>query len=363
MVSGTPAGRLSGGPGKTLCVLALLCRALFPLAAPALSAQARPGLSIFIPQVTGTGSGPEDPGFFTQMLAMEVAARNYQLAETRPGSQYSMNGSLSPFILEYDDGEPEEPRYVLHLALEENATSVAVVEQELVYALPEDTYEVLPLLVFTMLANIPPPPEPEPAGISDDWRQKWWYGGAFACWTPRVYTGTYQSANIANFSFGLATEIQFLNFMSFETGVELAQDWVVVSPDDDVEYRGHILEIPALLKAVLKPAAYFMIEPYAGIHLNIPLNDLTAPPLFSWTAGAQYGVKAGPGAVFVDARFVMDTGDSTVTMKPGGEPYLYQRYTVKLAAGYKIGVFPRKKRRADWKAGVHTITFTEGNTD
>ena len=87
---------------------------------------------------------------------------------------------------------------------------------------------------------------------------------------------------MASFGFGLAAEIQFLNFLAFETGAELAQDWVIIFPDDEAEYRGHMLEIPALLKLVLKPA---------------------------------------------------------------GAAYHHQRYVMKLAVGYKIGFFPVEKKR------------------
>lgn len=343
MVAGNHSGKLSGAAGRTICILALVCRALLPRADHTLSAQSGQGVSIFIPEVTGTGSGFGDAAFFTQMLAAEVMAQNCSPGETRRGSRYSLNGSIS-FAPAQNGSLPPggaDPSYVLHLALVENATNTVLVEQELIYSWPEDARDILPLLVFTMLANIPPQ---QPAGISGEWRNKWWYFSAYGCWTPRIYTDTLQSASMANFGFGLAAAIQLLNFMSFETAVELAQDWVVISPYDYMEYRGHVLEIPALLKGVLKPASYFMVEPYAGVQVNIPINELISPPLFSWTAGVQYGVKAGPGAVFVDARFVMDIGDSTVTTKPGNETHHYHRYAVKLAAGYKIGVFPRKNK-------------------
>jgi hypothetical protein len=340
------SGRLSCAKCRIICILALICRALLPPADHVLSAQA--GVSIFVPEVTGTGSSPDDSDFFTQMLMMEVAARNYQLGDSRGDSLYSMNGSLSPIVPEYDAEDSLPPEYSLHLTLVETETEAILIEQDLVYTLPEDANAVLPVLVFTMLASIPPQPQPEPVpipvpvGLSEDWRQKWWYFSAFGCWTPRIYMGNLESTSMINFGFGLATEIQFLNFMSFEAGVEIAQDWVVIAPDDKTEYRSHVLEIPAFLKLIFKPASYFMIEPYGGIQVNIPLNELTSPPLLSWAAGLQYGVKAGPGAVFVDARFIMDIGDSVAMMEP--DPYQYQRRVLKLAVGYKIGVFPRKKK-------------------
>jgi hypothetical protein len=356
MVAGNHSGKLSGAAGRTICILALVCRALLPRADHTLSAQSGQGVSIFIPEVTGTGSGFGDAAFFTQMLAAEVMAQNCSPGETRRGSRYSLNGSIS-FAPAQNGSLPPggaDPSYVLHLALVENATNTVLVEQELIYSWPEDARDILPLLVFTMLANIPPqpppalpqpsrPPQPEPVVSPGDWRQKWWYFSACGCWTPRVYMGTFQSVSMTNFGFGLGAEMHFLNFMSAEAGMDLAQDWVMISPNDVVKYRSHVLEIPVLLKLVLKPASYFMLEPYGGIQFNIPLNELTSPPLLAWAAGLQYGVKAGPGAMFVDARFVMDIGDSTVTQQPGDKVHQYQRYAIKMAAGYKMGVFPKRK--------------------
>ena len=336
-------------------VLCLVCLALGCVSA-ALSAQP---VFIFIPDVTGIGSDPDDPYFFTQMLVMETAARNYPPGESREDSPYSMNGSISPVSSEYDE-IGADPLYSLRLELVNNDNGEVLVEQELVYAWAEETNSVLPLLVFTMLANIPPPPPPEPPpapppveiAISDAWRQKWWYFGGFASWGPRVYTGEYQSANLASFGFGLTTEVQFLNFLSVEAGLELAQDWVVVSREEEAEYRGHVLEIPALLKLVIKPGSHFMIEPYAGLQINVPLNETTSPPPLSWTAGLQYAVKAGPGGFFVDARVAMDLGDSTLERPPDNTLYPYRRYAVKLAAGYKIGVFSRGKKTPPPEAGA-----------
>ena len=187
MVAGNHCGR-HFGVQKIICILALVCRALLPRADQVLSAQARPGVSIYVPEITGTGSGPDDSVFFTQMLMMEVAARNYQLGETFEDSLYSMNGSLSPLVVEddaeeYPPPEEEAPLYTLHLALVKNETEEVLIEQDLVYSLPEDVNSVLPVLVFTMLASIPPQalPPPEPAKLSDDWRQKWLYFSAFGC--------------------------------------------------------------------------------------------------------------------------------------------------------------------------------------
>jgi hypothetical protein len=62
--------------------------------------------------------------------------------------------------------------------------------------------------------------------------------------------------------------------------------------------------------------------------------------MFSWLAGIQYGVKAGPGALFIDARFAMDIGESAVE-EPPGQYMAFQRYIIHLGLGYKYGISRR----------------------
>jgi len=105
-----------------------------------------------------------------------------------------------------------------------------------------------------------------------------------------------------------------------------------------------LLEIPLLLKGVIKPSSWFMIEPYVGVQLNIPFDSNTYKPSgVSVLGGLQYGVKAGPGALFVDARFAWDIGDSRVEATPGRDPLTFQRISIHLGLGYKFGILQKKK--------------------
>jgi hypothetical protein len=328
------SGYRRGNRLRALLFGTLLAGTVLPL-----DAQIGRGISIFIPPVTGMGKERNDNDFFNKMLFMEIAARNFLTGDSRVTAHYSLQGSLSPQL--YDDGEPYvPPMYQLHLSLIKNEDDSPMVEQDLNYSNLDETNEYLPLLIFTMLANIPPldtaPPDLEPpewAAPSDAWRNKWWYPGASLFWTPRMYNGTYESANLFNFGFGAAGELHFHNRFSVEAGVELMQDWIRVTPD--TQLKNHVIELPLLLKLVFKPSHYFMLEPYAGIQMNFPLNSGHKPPIVSWLGGMQYGVKAGPGPVFVDARVVMDIGESGIEWENiTGQ---FQRYTVKVGIGYKIG--------------------------
>ena len=329
-------------PGRKIRLAILLCHIL--LSGP-LSAQIGQGISIFIPPVTEIGGIPGDGLYFTDMLLMEVAARNYRIAETIEAALYSLSGTVSPADIL---GEGLESFYALHLALVDNETEEVMVEQYLVYSDPEEINELFPVLVFNMLANIPPLPPPESSFVEvpDDWRQKWWYFAAYGFWSPRLYSGTFRSASMANFGLGLSTELHPLNFLSLEAGVELANDWVVISPEDYTDYHGQVLEIPALVKFVFKPDRHYMIEPYAGLQFNFSINGFTRPPLFSLLAGVQFGVRAGPGALFVDARFGLDLGKSGLHPSADAFGHKYRRYVVKIGLGYKIGVFLRNKPKS-----------------
>ena len=327
---------IAGDPRRKKRLRALLFGAFVAGAVIPLDAQIGRGISIFIPPVNGTGKERDDNEFFKQMIFMEIAARNFLTGDSRGTAHYSLQGSLSPQARE--GGEP--PIYQLHLSLIKNEDDSIMVEQELSYATQYDANEYLPLLIFNMLANIPPldiaSPEfapPECPAPSDTWRNKWWYPGLHVVWTPRMYNGNYESASLFNFGFGASGEFHFYNRFSVEAGVELMQDWIRITPDTQI--KNHVIEIPFLFKLVFKPGHYFMLEPYAGIQMNVPLNSGHTPPIVSWLGGMQYGVKAGPGPVFIDARVVMDIGKSSIEWENTASQF--QRYTVKVGIGYKIG--------------------------
>jgi hypothetical protein len=321
---------------KTVWVLALLLCCWFSL-----SAQSRNAVSIFIPVVTGTGGSQGDNSFFFRQLITEVSKQGFTMAKTQNNADYSLAGTLSPQV-----GQSREIQYVFHLALRDNKTGQVTVEQDLIYRNADDTNQLFPVLVSNLLHTIPRNSgntgytgSSSSAGISDEWRNKRLYFGLAVFWTPRVYIGSdsgNSSTYYGNVRGAFSTELQFANFMSLETGAELTADWIVTDGKPD-GYQNTIIEIPFMLKFVIKPGVYFMLEPYGGAQYNLPIYDTTKPAMFSWLAGIQYGVKAGPGALFIDARFAMDIGESAVE-EPPGQYMAFQRYIIHLGLGYKYGV-------------------------
>jgi len=309
---------------NNILVLALLLCGGFSLAA-----QSRPDASIYVTPVTGTGSKAEDNSVFYKQLVLELTGQKFNLAKAQDGAGYSLIGSLGNYT-------GCEGQFVFHLELRENQTGELKAEGDLLYEAPGDVNQQFPVLVTTLLYTIPIDP-----AVNDEWRNKWLYFGLAVTWTPHFYIGDGGSLYLGDPHGGFSAECHFLNFLSFETGIELAVDWLNISGKD---YRNPMLEIPLLAKFVIKPGSYFMIEPYAGAYINIPFSDTTKPPLFSWLAGVQSAVKVGPGAIFLDGRFAMDIGKSTVKTAPGVVVPPYQRYIINIGLGYKYGLFQRNKK-------------------
>jgi hypothetical protein len=308
-----------------VCIL-LLCP-FFSLYAQSKSA------TVYVPPVTGTGGKPGDNDFFYKQLVYEVGYQKFILAKAKKDAEFSLVAALSA----HPDNSPTGVKqYVLHLSIVDNKTGKSMSDGELIYEVAEDIKNLFPSLVYTLLFTIP-----EETG-KDNWRDKILFAGVGAFWTPRIYTAESSSVHFVNFGAGIFAEYHFLNFLSVEAGVEIASDMPKVYAGADENYNNTLLEIPVLLKFVIKPGDHFILEPYGGIHLNIPFEKTTVPPLISCLAGIQYGVKAGPGVVFVDPRFSMDIGESAISQESDFKDISFQRYIIHIGVGYKIGFLTRR---------------------
>jgi len=312
---------------KRIIVWILLLCAAFSLYAQSNNA------AVYVPPVTGTGSKPEDNEFIYKELVSEVTYQHFTLAKTQKDAEFSLVGTLST---QPDTAPSGLTQYVLHLELKDNKTNKTRSDGDLVYENPEDIKDMLPSLLYTLLYTIPV------SSGKDNWRNKWLFVGAGAFWTPRIYTAESSSTHFASFGGGIFAEYHFLNFLSVAAGFEIASDMIKITAKAEKIYNNVLLEIPVLIKGVFKPGDYFMIEPYAGVHFNIPFDKTTAPPVFSWLAGFQYGVKAGPGMVFIDPRFSMDIGESLMDADAGVKDLSFQRYIIHIGIGYKMGFITKR---------------------
>jgi hypothetical protein len=319
---------------KKRVVLLLLLRVCFSLAAQS-------GVSVYVPPVTGTGSGPEDNYLFYRLLLNELAEQNYAAAKAQNRADFSLIAALYPDLDENVDVDVDEygelvvTQFFFHLELMDNKTGNVTVDGQLVYEIPSDVISLFPVLVYTLLSTIPRNTDNQ----NDEWRNMLLYAGGSAFWNPRVYFGDAQSAFFANFSGGLFAEFHFIGFMSAELGLGLAIDWVSAVRNED--YRNLVMEIPLLVKFVIKPGDHLMLEPYVGIRYNFPFYDTINTPMFSCLAGFQYGVKVGPGVLIIDPRFTFDIGDSSLEAL-SGDTLDFQRYAIYIGVGYKYGFIKKK---------------------
>jgi hypothetical protein len=323
-------------------------------------AQLRKETAIYVSPTTG--GNDEDRRFFDEMLPMEVGARGYTVVNRSRDADYTLTATLSVEDLrgipdgtadadgesegETDStdeyGEADEPFNILHVGINENKDGRVIAEQDLYYRRTEDTYEILPLMIFYMVANIP-----LSQTINDEeWRNKWLYIMGVAMWTPRMYINSTnaqaRATSLVQFGAALAVEFHFLDFMSAQLGVDMTVDSVSVR--SGTVYQSPVIEVPLMLKFPIKPkpTRHFLLEPYFGIQFNAALTSETSPPLVSLLGGFDYGVKAGPGAVVFDARVTGDIGNSRVDSKT--EAIDYSRYSIKIGVGYKIGFVVRGRK-------------------
>ena len=302
-----------------------------------LGAQSLEDRIIYVPPVTGgPGTNSSDAQWFTGMAKMEIPVRGFTVGEEGEGSQYTLTGKLE----QYAGGIPGERLYSLHLSLMNNETGAIMVEQDLIYSTVEEAGEWYPVILFTMLANIPLPqvslPAAEPRSAPPDraWQNKWLYVGGSVEWDHRRYIHGDASSFKDGIGGRLFVEWQFLDFMSVEAVAEAARD----EPRyDGNAYKVYVLESYTVLKGVIKPSGYCMFEPYAGLTVNFPFSAEIEIPALSWLAGLQLGMKMGPGSLFVDISYSQDFDAAGIK----GLDVFFQRQQINLGLGYKIGFFNR----------------------
>jgi hypothetical protein len=335
---------------------------LLPLASLVFS-QNRADTTLFIEPISGGSSA--DRAFFEDNLKMEISAAGYTIIDDIFDAIYSVSASIAP----EDDG------FVLSITLSNVEESREMVTQELFYTKVEESYEVLPFLVWQMLANapflvteIPPPPPPRVYNTDtesttnsgkmtpivnlvnavpddDSWKNKWIYLGAKFGVSPRFYTATGEMANAESITIELGVEssIQVVDFLSVQLEADFSLDSAdyqnLPSEPPDVTYRNPIFSFPLLLKGVLKPGRSFLVEPYGGAYLNLPLTAKIQPPVGGWTAGFDFGVKTGRGVIFLDFRYSADFGSTKVDDRR----VEFNRNIVSVTAGYKVGFLNRKQ--------------------
>jgi hypothetical protein len=297
---------------------------------------------IYVPPIDGIGM-IDDMAYFYKQITGEIVRQYRTLGKTRRTSDYVITGRIMPLAEEGIDMSmlppgSENDENILYIELFNNAMGETIGAQFITYSIPDmTTEESLSVIIYNMLAGVPDLLE----GMAsyETWRHKWLYANLNFLWTPRVYTGIYQSVNIASVGAEAMADFHFLPYLSLRLGAEIVQDWVVVHTASNESYSDMILDIPVAVSFVFRPQEIFMLQPYLGVTYNVSLLNTTRPFPLSWMAGVEWGIKLGPGIFTLEPRFAMDFGRSQIV----GRNAEYWRYTIHLGIGYKIGFFDRNQ--------------------
>jgi hypothetical protein len=100
------------------------------------------------------------------------------------------------------------------------------------------------------------------------------------------------------------------------------------------------LDIPLLVKLSFKPEK-FTLGAYTGVYYIVPLGGAEAYSVpLGISAGADAGIRLGPGILFLDLNFSADLGEGAFTA-PGIRDIHYTRKSFGLSLGYSYGLGKR----------------------
>ena len=319
---------------KNICLLLLFSFACIALQSQEADRrpQSHPSLIIYFPPITGTGVGNNDREYFTGIILNELINQNFIVSGVPQNVDLYLTGSISSL-----ENTTDEQTHCLTLRMEDNKTRLAFIYQEIDYKEPGEIEDLIKLTFHNIAAiyesffSVPLFPEPE-----DAWRNKYWYFGAYFNWAPRLYSGDTTSVNIGNFSIKFSAEYQFNKNIILGTGVELTTDWVKVSDIPEIDFKDLILEVPLIVKYVIKPFRQYIMSPYTGPNFNFSLYRETKPALLSWILGMEFGIKFRKGMFVIDPRFSLDLWRSGIRDEVFSH-IEYYRSMFYLGVGYKFG--------------------------
>jgi len=135
-------------------------------------------------------------------------------------------------------------------------------------------------------------------------------------------------------------------------------DTVLTPLENGIRITGHALIFPILAKLTFRPSK-FSIQTFVGPHFTVNVGKLkdkedgkiipfvtdeglyitVRQPPVGLTAGANFGVKAGSGTMFFDARYFTDLGYWEWADRPDDSHwFLGRRARLSLTVGYEFGL-------------------------
>jgi hypothetical protein len=334
---------------------------VFLFSAAAFFAQSRDDVKVYIPPVTG--GVPEQQMFFSENFKMELIGANYAVVDNQADSDYSMALSITQ---EVEDSYEDETGAVLSqivniltIALQDSKDGREILQFSWAFETLEEMYEWNLHLIYQAMANVP---LTKLTGVPDTnhWRNKWIYVRASFDYPITFYANPDPTAIYNLPAAGATREYDVLDhkvlpFPGVTIGAEFQfLNWMSAEGDFQINFGDPLSNsfIPAInvaLKFPIKPSKHFMIEPYGMVTFpTATATETLVFPKLGIGGGVQFGVKGGSrGAFFVDVNYIHYLGEvvtkNTDANKPEPSTIKWNRFSVGLGIGYKIGFFNRNK--------------------
>jgi hypothetical protein len=336
-------------PGILLLLLA---------SAPAFS-QARQNVFVYLLDINGGTAG--ERRFFSDNLRMEIPAAGYALTDDILEADYALSCSIRA------DGEGRGRLLLCSLVDAKNETEIA--SATLLYNATEETYGMLPYMVWTVFSNAPlkqgaPEREiaeiegrvpayldargtagsPGGAGPPDAWKHRRVFLNLRAGLSSRYYLGGSDSAptaSILTFDGGLESELCLFNVLALQLGLNFALDQAEYrrSPSNPTPMvcATSVMSVPLMVKYIFNPSPLTNLGPYLGAFWTSALLGAAKPPPFGLLAGLDLSAKTGMGVLLFDLRYGVDLGRTDTVYSV----ISYHRMFVTLSGGYKFGFIKR----------------------
>jgi TolB-like protein len=223
-----------------------------------------------------------------------------------------------------------------------------------------DTVSVLLDGQLANLLRIAPPKEPSPFAEIPPWANKWLYigvrgGGSLGFFTLSDDIEGEAGAIPFGFEAGAQAGLQIARFLAVQVEALLSQDSFEYTSSDWGNYvssfTSRSLMLPVLAKFTWR-STRFLFALYGGGHMTIPFgrmdykSNLDESGSYQFavpagvTGGADFGVKLGPGVLFLDARYSRDLGNTSIS-DDGGTLSVYSRGKASISLGYEFGVIDK----------------------
>jgi hypothetical protein len=289
---------------------------------------------------------------------------------------YALTGEVTP--------DPDDPsNYHLRLYLWEMDNNRLIFSDEMTARDGAECQQNLPPLLLWIFSWLKEPEAPElqpqpqivteetpaPAETPDSEPEKWLYLGLRGGSSLRFYNREEadpflesQALHFYNVNAAFSVAIHLFRYLDLQVEANYSTDEApftyTIEDSDDLNtapFISQYMTFPLLVKSTYREGS-FMAGAFGGLYYLLPLGqmkndfldgefDYKADIPLGYTLGINFGIKAGPGNIFIDLRWAADIGK---LVKENGDP-LYQRSMVSLNIGYEFGLISKKKKGASVK--------------